>query len=208
MSEVKDQGECGSSWAFSAVGSIESQYALKTGRLLSLSVQNVVDCAGLYGANGCEGGFPTQAFQYINHHGIFTEESYPYDGETNDYCKLTVPGAKKSNVTVHGFTRISHGNENDLKKALALHGPVSVAIDANHESFYNYEEGIWHEPNCSHNVNVAVLLIGYGTNEFDQDYWILKNFFGTKWGDRGYFKMSRNQRNHCGIASNAVFPNV
>ena len=147
VTAIKNQGACGSSWAFSAVGSIESQYALKTGHLLSLSVQNIVDCAGLYGANGCAGGFPTQAFKYITHHGIFTEEAYPYDGETHDYCKLTVPGAKKSNVTVHGFTRISHGNENDLKKALALHGPISVAIDARHESFYNYKEGIWHEPN-------------------------------------------------------------
>lgn len=210
MTAVKDQELCASSWAFSAIGSIESQYAVKTGHLLPLSVQNVVDCAGLYGANGCAGGFPTQALKYVNHHGIFTEEAYPYDGRTHDYCKLTVPGAKKPNVTVHGITRISRGDENDLQTALALHGPISVAIDARHESFYSYEEGIWHEPNCSHEANAffSVLLIGYGTDEFERDYWILKNFFGTNWGERGYFRMSRNQNNHCGIASKAIFPNV
>ncbi|XP_055297310.1 procathepsin L-like [Sitodiplosis mosellana] len=208
---VKDQGFCGSSWAFSAIGSVESQYALKTGRLLSLSEQNLIDCSGIYGTDGCTGGLPEQAFKYIHDHGIFTEEAYSYDGHDHDYCKLTVRGVKKPNVTVHGFTRISSGNEEDLQKALAIHGPISVSIDAKHHSFNNYAEGIWHEPNCSKHdadLNHAVLLVGFGTDEYDRDYYILKNSWSSSWGENGYFRMSRNQMNYCGVASMAVFPNI
>lgn len=177
--------------------------------MLSLSDQNLIDCSGLYGSNGCEGGLPEQAFKYIRHHGIFSAEVYPYDGEENDHCILSIKNAKKSNVTVHGYTRIESGNEIDLQTALAIHGPISVSIDADHDSFLHYAGGIWNEPQCrSRNNNHDVLLVGYGTDEHDRDYYILKNSFGTKWGEGGYFRMVRNADNHCGIATYAVFPNI
>lgn len=211
VTEVKDQKTCGSSWAISATGAIESQYYLKTGHLSSLSDQNLIDCSGLYGSDGCNGGLPEQAFKYIRHHGIYNAEAYPYNGEDNDHCILNIKNVKKSNVTVHGYTRISSGNEDDLQKALAIHGPISVSIDAKQRSFMDYSGGIWHEPHCSSDeddLNHPVLLVGYGTDEHNRDYYILKNSFGTSWGEDGYFRMSRNARNHCGIATDAVFPNI
>lgn len=208
---MKDQKHCGASWAISATGAIESHYFLKTGHLMSLSDQNLIDCSGLYGNHGCEGGLPEQAFKYIRHHGIFSAKDYPYDDQTNDHCIISMKHAKKSNVTVHGYTRISSGNENDLQTALAIHGPISVLINAGHRSFMHYSEGIWHEPYCSSDdddINHSVLLVGYDTDEHDRDYYILKNSFGTSWGENGYFRMPRNADNHCGIATDAVFPNI
>ncbi|XP_055303331.1 procathepsin L-like [Sitodiplosis mosellana] len=203
---VKDQGFCGSCWSFSTTGAVEGQHFLKTGHLLSLSEQNLVDCSKSYANYGCRGGWPESAIKYIRDHGIQTEESYPYHGYENVYCQSTV---KPSNVIVHGFSRIPSGNEDELQKALAIHGPISVSVDAKHPSFQHYSSGVYHELNCGSRIldlSHAVLLVGYGTDEHDRDYYILKNSWGPSWGEHGYFRMSRNQMNHCGIATSAVFP--
>lgn len=204
VTEVKDQKNCGSCYAFSAIGAVESHHFIKTGHLLSLSEQKIIDCSKSYGNHGCHGGSPIETFKYIRDHGISYEKSYPYYGHDQFYCPSVV---RKSNVNVKGYKLISSGNEKELQEQLATHGPISVAIDAKHDSFRHYNDGIWHEPQCSsENLNHGALLVGYGTDEYEREYYILKNSFGSNWGEDGYFRMSRNHMNHCGIATCAAFP--
>jgi cathepsin L len=146
---VKDQGQCGSCWAFSAVGSIESAYAIKTGKLVPLSEQQLVDCSGKEGNMGCNGGLMDQAFKYIEDAGgIDSEDSYPYKavGKTCVFNTSTVV------VKVCGFTDIASKDEAALQQAVATIGPMSVAIDASHSSFQLYKSG------CMH---FSLLLISY-----------------------------------------------
>lgn len=174
---VKRQRHCGSCYAFGAVGAIESHHFIKTGIMISLSEQNLIDCSQAYGNHGCHGGSPKSAFKYIHDNGICTEEAYPYIAHENSYCKPYVP---KSNVTVQGFTALPRGDEEELQKSLARYGPIAVSIDAHHQSFHHYKGGLWYEPNCSSDhLHHSVLLVGYGTDEYGRDYYTVKNSWGT-----------------------------
>jgi len=205
VTEVKNQGACGSCWAFSATGSLEGQHFRKTGKLLSLSEQNLVDCSHHWGNNGCNGGVMDNAFRYIKaNHGVDTESSYPYNAHEND-CHF-----KRNSVgeTDKGFVDIPQGSESALKKAVATVGPVSVAIDASNESFQFYSHGVYDEPMCDpEGLDHGVLAVGYGTEE-GQDYWLVKNSWSDQWGLDGYIRMSRNKDNQCGIATVASYPLV
>lgn len=166
VTEVKNQLYCGSCYAFAATGALESQYFLKTGRMTSLSEQNIIDCSISYGNRGCHGGFPQSVFEYVRDHGIGTEQSYPYHAHESGYCQANV---QLSNVTVHGFSSIPSGNEDELVKALVVHGPIPVLFDASHPSLQHYSSGIWHEPNCGSDffhLSHAVLLGGRNMFEF------------------------------------------
>lgn len=204
-SVVPVQGDCGACWAFSAAAAIEGQYFRKTGQLVRLSVQNLIDCS--HGKNaGCGGGYFEEAFKYvIKSGGINTALSYPYE-ESLGVCRYD---PYDSNVQISGFKRIPTGNEEKLQEALATIGPISVSIDASSSNFDFYSSGIYTDPFCkssSYLLDHSVLLVGYGTNENGEDYYLLKNWYGPHWGEGGYFKMARNRGNHCGVATEPMFP--
>ena len=141
----------------------------------------------------------------LDNGGIDTEKSYPYEA-IDDSCHFN-----KGTVgaTDRGFTDIPQGDEKKMAEAVATVGPVSVAIDASHESFQFYSEGVYNEPQCdAQNLDHGVLVVGFGTDESGEDYWLVKNSWGTTWGDKGFIKMLRNKENQCGIASASSYPLV
>ncbi|EXB38958.1 Thiol protease aleurain-like protein [Morus notabilis] len=205
VSPVKDQGSCGSCWTFSTTGALEAAYKQAFGKHISLSEQQLVDCAGAFNNFGCNGGLPSQAFEYIKYNGgLDTEEAYPYAG-VNGLCKF-----KPENVAVQiaNSVNITLGAEDELKHAVGLVRPVSVAFEVVNP-FRLYKEGVFTSVTCgstSQDVNHAVVAVGYGV-ENGIPYWLIKNSWGAEWGDNGYFKMELG-KNMCGVATCASYPIV
>ncbi|KAL1785240.1 cathepsin L1-like [Sigmodon hispidus] len=208
VTSVKDQGSCGACWAFSAVGSLVGQMFRKTGKLVPLSEQNLVDCSWSQGNNGCNGGLMELAFRYVKDNGgLDTSESYPY--EALDSIMQDLPGYwELREVNVMGFVKVP-SSEYALMKAVATVGPISVGIDSKHYSFQFYKDGLYYEADCSSsNLDHAVLVVGYGEESDGRKYWLVKNSWGERWGMNGYIKMARDRNNNCGIASDASYPIV
>jgi len=204
VTPIKNQGQCGSCWSFSATGSMEGAKFIATGTLTSLSEQNLVDCSVAQGNDGCNGGLMDQAFQYVMQTpGIDTEESYPYTATGPNACVFS---ASKVGDNIKNYQDITSGSESALETA-ANKQPISVAIDASNESFQMYSSGVYYEPACSSSsLDHGVLVVGYGTAADGKDYWLVKNSWGTDWGMKGYIEMSRNKNNNCGIATMASYP--
>lgn len=200
VTPVKNQGDCGSCWSFSSIGTLEGRQFLSSGELVALSEQNLVDCSKAN--NGCDGGWPATALNFIKDNGgVDTEASYPYEA-IDGVCRYNPNniGAKVSDVVYVA------GNEDALKVAVAKKGPISVAIDAG--LLQHYDSGVFDEPSCSQDVDHGVLVVGYGSASVGGDYWIVKNSWGTSWGEDGYVLMARNRDNQCAIASYGVYPLV
>ncbi len=201
VTDVKNQGECGSCWTFSAVGSIEGQLAKHTKVLKNFSEAQIVDCDKL--GDGCGGGLMDNAFKYVVENGIELEKDYPYIAQ-DEQC---VYNSNKVAGKISGYKDV-YGGELGLKQAIANIGPISVAIDASHQDFRFYKDGVYSNDDCSQtNLDHGVLVVGYGTMD-DGDYWIVKNSWGEDWGLNGYIYMSRNNNNNCGISTSASYPIV
>jgi len=199
VTPIKNQGQCGSCWAFSTTGAVEGAYKIKSGTLVSLSEQQLVDCAGSSGNQGCNGGFMDYAFEWIMKNGICAEKDYPYTGRDGT-CKKTCKPVTK----IGGYKDVTAGSESSLLDAVTT-TTVSVAIEADQSAFQFYRSGIFTAA-CGRQLDHGVLAVGYGT-QGSQDYWIVKNSWGASWGEQGYIRMIRN-KDQCGIADAASYPTM
>ncbi|XP_078123881.1 cathepsin K-like isoform X2 [Sander vitreus] len=205
VSPVQNQGLCGSCWAFSSLGALEGQMKKRTGVLVPLSPQNLVDCSTNDGNHGCRGGYISKSFSYIiRNRGVDSESFYPYEHQDGK-CRYSVKGKTGYCSNYHILPR---GDEKTLQAAVASEGPVAVAVNAMLQSFHLYRGGVYSVPNCNPKfTNHAVLVVGYGTDR-GQDFWLVKNSWGTAWGEGGFIRIARNKNNLCGIASFAVYPTL
>jgi C1A family cysteine protease len=205
VTKVKNQGSCGSCYAFSAISAVEGWLAIHHEDLTDISPQMVVDCSSKYGNQGCNGGFMDYVFNYVaGVHGICSEADYPYKGVVQK-CKNCTVVPHTDELT--GWEAVKTDDEEALLEASA-EGVISVAIQAT-SSFQSYKKGVYTGP-CGTNLNHGVTLVGYGTDEkSSKTFWKVKNSWGPGWGESGYIRMARGMtapHGICGIATCASYP--
>jgi len=204
VTPVKNQGACGSCWAFSTTGSLEGAYFVKYGKLVSFSEQELVSCDQIDA--GCNGGLMDQAFEFVEKNGLCREQDYTYESGSgmNAACERTCAPVEHSQVTTYVDVP---SNERALMAAVAQQ-PVSVAIEADQLAFQHYKSGVL-TTGCGTNLDHGVLVVGYGTLD-GQDYWKVKNSWGPQWGSEGYLLIARGKRwprgGECGILKQASYP--
>ena len=211
VTQVKEQGKCGSCWTFSATGALEGAYFIKTGHLVSFSEQQLVDCDNLKNGgrnHGCSGGLMDRAFEWISENGgLCRETDYPYvsgDG-TKSNCQKTCKIVEGSEII--DYIDILPGSDYSMMYSLTIN-PVSVSVDASSDKFKLYKSGVF-TAECGTNLDHGVLAVGYGT-ENGFDYYLVKNSWGTSWGEGGYIKLGRgpqyNWAGQCGILLEGTYP--
>lgn len=204
VTPVKNQGQCGSCWAFSATGAIESAWAISRGQLINLSEQELVDCATgfKYGGHGCNGGQMNGAFKYVEQYGLCSDAEYPYTGIDSTCNKCN------SIEYISECYNVISNDQISLKNAVTI-SPVSVAIEADTFYFQSYDGGILDSPDCGTTLDHGVLIVGFGS-ENSKDYWLVKNSWGITWGIDGYVKILKSNSTDdpgiCGISMQPSFP--
>jgi C1A family cysteine protease len=213
VTPVKDQGQCGSCWSFSTTGALEGIYQISTGKLVPFSEQQLVDCDNLKNGgrdHGCNGGLMDNAFTWISKNGgLCSEDEYPYisgNGQTTA-CQKSCSIVPKSKIA--SFVDVDKTDQ-ALMQALSQQ-PVSIAIEADQRDFQLYKSGVF-TGTCGTNLDHGVLVVGYGSED-GSDYYLVKNSWGTSWGESGYIKLGRgpqynNGQGQCGILLEASYPTL
>lgn len=204
VTEVKNQGQCGSCWSFSATGAMEGAWAIASTNLVGLSEQQLIDCSVSYGDHGCRGGLMDDAFAYAIDNGMCSESDVPYEGKS-ETCTKCDPV-----VLLDGCRDVTPNDETALAAAVAV-GPVSVAIEADQKVFQLYSGGIIDAESCGTKLDHGVLVVGYGEDN-GQEYWLVKNSWGADWGEKGYFRLAKHAdttgKGTCGVAMQPSYPIV
>jgi len=209
VTAVKNQGGCGSCWAFSTTGSLESRAAIKQGvtdsDIVTLSEQELVDCSKAEGNEGCNGGLMDDAFEYVQKAGgLCSEEEYPYKGKNDILCKASA--CKTKYDAISGYKDVTADNMADLASAVA-EGPVSIAVDAEGTTWQLYKRGVV-KSRCGTKLDHGVLAVGFG-KEGDEEFWKVKNSWGASWGEEGYIRLCKDcgeRKGECGILEQPSYP--
>jgi hypothetical protein len=208
VTPVKNQGSCGSCWSFSATGSLEGVYKIKTGTLNSYSEQELVSCdvGKIMGNHGCNGGLMDYAFKWVKDNGgLCYESAYPYtSGTTGENGECTNHAAcDDKTLKLTGYVDVTKNDDSALASAVALN-PTSVAIQANQPAFQLYQSGVLTGA-CGANLDHGVLAVGYGTDPTGGDYWNVKNSWGTSWGEKGYIRIARGSSYNSGAGQCGIY---
>nr|BAW35427.1 cysteine protease [Drosera adelae] len=203
VTPIRNQGTCGSCWAFAAIATVESLTWIKTGKSYDLSEQQIVDCDRYGKDRGCNGGYADGAYNWIiNNRGVTTEASYPYVGYQQYYCYRA-----QSAVTIKGYQFVPNNSERAMQQAVA-NQPIAVYVESKGYNFKYYSGGLF-TGQCGTATDHVVAVVGYGTTTDGYPYWLIKNSWGTGWGENGYMRMLRNvndPRGLCGIALYPTYP--
>lgn len=209
VSSVKNQLKCGCCYAFSTASILETLYALKrnASNVIEFSAQQMTDCSG-EGNNGCQGGNFPPSIRYISGRGnkIATASSYPYAGK-RQACRNN--GLEEVDLGPIEYHSISEGDEKAMADALVNHGPLFIGVDAESRRFMFYKSGVLkidHCPTRRQDMDHAMVIVGHGHDSALQaSYWIIRNSWGTRWGENGYLRLAKDAGNMCGVASMAHY---